>query len=344
MSNLPILIFFGAVVLWAAILFLKDREFVKSLTPTTETRIRIVEWSELALGPMRRATIQTQALVRGAYAASPLSEAFSLLQLVIVTIVALIAVVANLAEFNMSAYSLASYLNENPDSYLAIGNFPLSAVLSLTFLLAVACAGLIYFDGLGSKTEEEPEINRKRIFNNRIRTVAFNGLLLLAVVQAWNGFSRSEEFMATADYQTQILGNEHIAESAINGTAMRIINLILGFAIPWVSAFCVGYLITFLTWIAASLAAGMLFIFLWLPTWALNGTVARLQQQFGLPPNVAAANRETEPEDPPPPTTGETQQDDPFQERAQEERDELFQRREAEARERRRVNFNPFGN
>jgi hypothetical protein len=343
MFSLPILIFFGAIVLWAAILFLKDREFVKTLTPTTETRIRIVEWSELALGPMRTATIRTQALVRGAYGANRLSEAFSLLQLVIVTFVALIALVANVAEFNLSAYSLASYLNENPDSYLSIGDFPLSAILALTFLLAVACAGLIYFDGLGSMPEEEPEINRKRIFNNRIRTVAVHGLLLLAVVQAWNGFSRSDEFLATANYQTQIHGNEPIAESATSGTAMRIINMILGFSVPWVSAFCVGYLITLLTWITASLTAGMLFIFLWLPTWALNGAVARLQQQFGLPPNVAAENRETESQEPPPPTTQETRQDDAFHERAQEERDELFQRREAEARERRRVNFNPFG-
>ncbi len=351
------LLIIGIAAAWIIFILIKDRQFVRSIGPTQEATQeeakRIATWAELALRPLRNATIASQVFVRNAYAFNAPAGGFSLSLLVIFTAAAAICAFSMFTEFNFLAYSISTFLDEVTSSAMSISGLPLSALLAVALILLVAFAGMVYFDQLGAKVEEEPDLNGKRLFNYRITKFAFHGILLIAIVQAVVGFGRGDEFLAVANYQALINGDAPASADSTNGWAMSLINMIIGFAVPWISAFGARYLLTLLVWLTASCLAVVLFAFLWLPTWILNGSAVRYQNTHGLPPVVGAADRQPGQEQPPEVANPETSPapdrdeatddtNDAMNERIEEERNELFERREAERRERERVNVNPF--
>jgi hypothetical protein len=213
--------------------------------------------------------------------------------------------------------------------------------------------------------DREAEVRRKTR-DYRYKTVAVNALLVMGIAQACLGYLRGDEFILTANLQAQMAGNDP-ASTGSGSLTISLVNALLGFLMPFITAFTTRYMLTLLSWISASLLAALLFIILWLPTWILNGAVVRYQQQHGPPVTAEADNaapRATgeaaraggeadpirpghRPTDVPPASSPGpapvNERQEAFNQRAQEEREELDERREAERRRREQANANPFG-
>lgn len=180
---------------------------------------------------------------------------------------------------------------------------------------------------------------------------AFNVLLVISVLQACLGYQRADEFILTANMGAQISGQEVINPPS-SSLVFSLVNAFIGLLAPFVTAFTTKYLLTLLTWVVGSLLAIILTLFLWLPTWLLNGVVVRYQQEAGTPPEESGmAENVTQPAEtiesptpqPPPEPIETSETEQVFTERADEEREELHERREAERRRHDQANFNPFG-
>jgi hypothetical protein len=358
------------------------RNFVKTLPQVNSLRRRLVTWAELIYPPMRNFSLSTRAFIRESYT-SRTPDGFTLWAVVLTTVAAMICVIAGLAEYGFSKFTLAEFLGETPDTATMLFGFSLSSVLAVLILAISALMGFILFEKLGAKQPPNPinaetatpiEIateNDQRKKNYLWKLAAGNVLVIIAGFQAYLGFQRGNEFILASSYQEQILGNVATVNPSDN-LAISLLNAFLGFLMPFITAFTARYLLTLFLWILASTLSVLLFLVLWLPTWALNGAIVRYQQQHGAPqienapnetgnsPSSAEAARNVTPQSPPPGNnfggaTGnvtdgaapderaEDESQRAANERIEEEREELNERREAERRQREQANSNPFG-
>ncbi len=366
MITTALLVILGLVTAWVIFNLLSYRNFRNSLPRAQDIGRRIVTWGELILPTLRNISIATRNFIRQTYHRHA-QEGFTFWSVILVAVVAVICVMSVNAEFGFAQFTLSDSLGETPDSATTFFGFRLSAVLAALIVTIAILAGLIWLEDFGAEetrtaiTEENTELApthgattntrqaeiKRRTKNYVLKTVAINVLAVIAIFQAFLGFERGTELILASTFETQILGNAQ-AVGASSNLAVSLLNAFLGLLMPFITAFTARDLLTFITWLLASVIAMLLFLALWLPTWVLNGAVVRYQQQHGLPVVVsnenepAQRNQGEQPVTPPNPP-GESPDEQAFNERYEEDQEELNERREAERRRREQANSNPFG-
>lgn len=218
-------------------------------------------WEALHTG-LQDMSQSTRAWIRRAF-----DPDFSLRNLMLVVLLALFAALALVAEYSFLQQTFALVLQETDEAPAIIG------LLRFSHLLAIficACSGIV-----GIFAADATHTFWFKLF-------AWNTLFIICLIEAYFGYTRATEFTILGSLQNLLRGNSASALQPLGG--FPVVNAVLGFINPLLAAVTVRYLITFATWLMASLSGVVLFLGLWLPTWVAGNRALRYRHE--------SANRE----------------------------------------------------